>query len=185
MKSSPRSTIGPLEMRSRIVKAALEIIASEGFGAVTAPRLAEEIGLRRPIIYYYFQDIDDIAIEAIRLSYQQLKLTFLRQLDDRGPSQIMWDMLGNAAAPMAEFTALALRKEKFKSVYQEVISDLRATFSEIFHRGGLPGNSASHLDADGYALLIQIASIALGTERKLELSAGHATLKKFLKMLKN
>jgi AcrR family transcriptional regulator len=47
------------KVRAHIVGAASEIVGKEEFAAVIAPRLADHVGLRRSIIYYYFDDMDE------------------------------------------------------------------------------------------------------------------------------
>lgn len=167
------------EVRAHIVRAASEIIGEEGFAAVTAPRLAQRIGLRRPIIYYYFDDMDQIRKAAVRLAYEETKAAALATLSDERPADVLWRIFEQTSAPLSELTNYSLRGESFRPLLAEIMEDLRSTFS-----GAIDAHISEHaLTADlgsaGLAFLIQAVSTALATERRLGLDLGHSTVRQF------
>jgi len=168
------------EVRMRIVRAAAEIIGQEGFAAVTAPRLAEHIGLQRPIIYYYFEDMDQIRIEAVRLAYEETKARALARLSTDKPIDVLWRVFENAAAPLSELTNYSIRGEPFRPLLADIIEDIRSTFSTAIDAYNAARGLCTGLDAAGVAFLIQAVSTAMATERSLGLKAGHSHVRQFL-----
>jgi AcrR family transcriptional regulator len=179
MANGKRKGAADSEVRARIVRAASDIIGREGFDRVTAPRLAADIGLQRPIIYYYFDDMDQIRIAAVRLTYEEAKATAMARLASEPPVDVFWRIFENAAAPLSELTAHALRGGPFRPLLTEIIEDLRSTFGATMQPSGPDARHAGGLDAAGLAFLIQSVSIALATERRLGLSLGHEQVRRF------
>lgn len=60
------------ELRQTILKAASEIIAKEGFEALSMRKLAERIGYSAGSIYLYFRNRDEIAKELSHAGYSRL-----------------------------------------------------------------------------------------------------------------
>lgn len=168
------------EIRPRIIRAALALIENEGFSAVTAPRLATEIGLRRTVIYYYFQDIDQVLIEAVMLAYQESKDEAISSIRTRNAKEVLWDFFSNAAAPLSELIALAIRNERFKAIYTGIIADFRSHIVTAIQHQNAARHAEPELDPESLTLLIQIVSSAIATERRLGLSAGHSGLKDYI-----
>lgn len=58
---------GSEDSRSRIelVEAATRLLARDGVGAITARRVAQEVGLSHQIVHYYFRSMDDLLVAII------------------------------------------------------------------------------------------------------------------------
>ena len=54
------------EVYRKLVQTAVAIIGNEGCQAITASRLAKELGLTRHIVHYYFGTIEDVFIGVIK-----------------------------------------------------------------------------------------------------------------------
>ena len=54
------------ESRAMLIEAAVEIIRTEGYGALSARRLAEKVGLKRQIVHYYFRTIEELLLSVVR-----------------------------------------------------------------------------------------------------------------------
>jgi len=167
------------EVRAHIVRAASEIVGKEGFAAVTAPRLADHVGLRRPIIYYYFDDMDEIRKAAVRLAYDETKSAALLTLANNNPVDVLWRIFERTSAPLSELTNYSLRGESYRPLLAEIMEDLRLTFVSLIevHVAEHPRTVA--LGSAGLACLIQAVSTALATERRLGLDLGHSTVRQF------
>ena len=50
--------------RAQLLLAAAQILCDAGARAVTARRLAEQVGLGRHIVHYYFGTIDELFVDA-------------------------------------------------------------------------------------------------------------------------
>ncbi len=56
----------PRIRRLPAVRAAVEIIGTEGLGAFSMPRLAAEFGVKVPSLYHHFRDRDDVLMAVVR-----------------------------------------------------------------------------------------------------------------------
>ena len=64
-KTTRRLGVESSETRAQLIKLAARLIRDEGCAAVTARRLAEDLGLKRQIVHYYFGTIEDLLIVVI------------------------------------------------------------------------------------------------------------------------
>jgi TetR/AcrR family tetracycline transcriptional repressor len=53
--------------RKSIARAAIELIDRDGYATFTMPRLAAELGIRTPSLYYHFADRAEVLAEVARL----------------------------------------------------------------------------------------------------------------------
>jgi AcrR family transcriptional regulator len=167
------------EVRARIVRAASVIINEEGFAAITAPRLADTIGLRRPIIYYYFDDMDEIRKAAVRFAYGETKAAALLTLPYKNPVDVLWRIFEKTSAPLSELTTYSLRDESYRPLLAEIMEDLRRTFISPIEAQVAERPHTAILGPAGMAFLVQAVSTALATERRLGLDLGHSTVRQF------
>jgi AcrR family transcriptional regulator len=75
--------LSPEQRREQILDVALEIISTEGVGAVSIDAVARRIGVTRPVIYSQFTDTNDI----LRASLKREEQLALAQIIDVIPSQ--------------------------------------------------------------------------------------------------
>ncbi|WP_433045752.1 TetR/AcrR family transcriptional regulator [Dactylosporangium sp. CS-033363] len=54
------------EAQDRILRAAIDTLAAQGFAATTARAIAVSGGFAPGVIYYHFEDLDDLFLAAIR-----------------------------------------------------------------------------------------------------------------------
>lgn len=67
-----RSESALQEDKQRILKAALEIVHSEGFAGLSLRKIASRLGMTPPYIYYYFSNKDELNIEMRRFGFVML-----------------------------------------------------------------------------------------------------------------
>ena len=51
---------------SSMLDAAEVILCEEGYGALTSRRVAERIGVKQRLVYYYFRTMDELIVETFR-----------------------------------------------------------------------------------------------------------------------
>lgn len=67
-----RSQSALQEDKERILKAALEIVHTEGFASLSLRKIASRLGMTAPNIYYYFSNKDELNIEMRRFGFAML-----------------------------------------------------------------------------------------------------------------
>ena len=75
--------LSPEQRREQILDVVLEIISTEGVGAVSIDAVARRIGVTRPVVYSQFTDTNDI----LRASLKREEQLALAQITDAIPSQ--------------------------------------------------------------------------------------------------
>src|ERR1700743_1817780 len=87
------------------------VLREEGYAALTSRRIAEVIGVKQRLVYYYFQTMDDLIVETFRrLSIRELERLRAAAASER-PIRELWNIcIHTSDAPLiSEFTALANR----------------------------------------------------------------------------
>ncbi|AMM21409.1 hypothetical protein AX769_16330 [Frondihabitans sp. PAMC 28766] len=67
-REKPRRRKSPVERRDEIVEAASRLAIGDGLGAVTAKRVAQDLGVVPGLVTHYFSSIDDLVAAAFVLA---------------------------------------------------------------------------------------------------------------------
>ncbi|ADP79525.1 TetR/AcrR family transcriptional regulator [Pseudofrankia inefficax] len=99
------------ETRDRIVAATLQLLAKEGYGAITTRRIGEVAGVKYQLVHYYFASMEDLFIEAFRRGAEENLARLAEIAKGEASLRRFWKIHGDAGASklMAEFVALAQR----------------------------------------------------------------------------
>jgi AcrR family transcriptional regulator len=163
--------------RTLMLEATETILREEGYAALTSRRVADRLGAKQQLVFYYFRTMDELVVEAFRrLAKRELERLEAALAADR-PVHELWDACihkGDARL-IAEFTALAHRNEDLRKEVVELIERLREVHVEAITRasreadGGLAG-----LPAVALSFLASSAALALIRESAIGVSMGHA-----------
>jgi AcrR family transcriptional regulator len=168
------------ETRALLVKAAARLVRDEGCSAVTARRLAEEVGLKRQIVHYYFGTIEDLLIAVIRTGVARIHERLQRALDSAEPDEplrVIWEMGSTVTATIFEFSALAIRREPIRVEIKRYMEQYREIQSRALQR---------HLQLRGIepavppvvtAIVIDSIAHTLAVERAIGVTEGHAKVR--------
>ena len=152
-----------------------EILREEGHAALTSRRIADRIGVKQRLVYYYFRTMDDLIVELFRRSSMR-DLERLREAGatDHTLREIWNTSIGSTDARLiSEFMALANRIDDLKSEVVHFIEESRAiqvaAITAAFQRkSAKPGIAAAAL-----AILATSTALALSREQQLGITAGH------------
>jgi AcrR family transcriptional regulator len=165
------------ESKVRLIEAAVEIIRSEGYGALSARRLAEKVGLKRQIVHYHFGTVEDLLLAVVR-HYGDSGLIRLRAaLESGDPLRAIWETDPDASATTFAFMAMAthspvVRAEMLR--YLDANRDLQIeAIARHFARSGLE----PPVPPIAAAIIVQSISQALAAEAALGARRGHAETK--------
>jgi AcrR family transcriptional regulator len=166
-----------------VLDAAESILLEEGYAELTSRRIADRIGIKQRLVYYYFHTMDDIAVEAFRrLSKRELERLELA-LQAELPLHEVWDVCIHTtdARLISEFMALANRSEGVRREVIHFIERSRALQVEALSRavrekqGGVAG-----LPPVAITLLATSVALALTREAQLGISMGHRELERVI-----
>ncbi|MEW9857023.1 TetR/AcrR family transcriptional regulator [Novosphingobium sp. M1R2S20] len=151
------------------------ILREEGHAALTSRRVAEQIGVKQRLVYYYFRTMDDLIIETFRrLSERELARLSKARASQR-PVREIWDVCIHTtdARLVSQFMALAHR---IPGLAQEVVHFIEESrriqveaLAEALERSG----QSPRLSAAGIALLATSVALAMTREGDLGITTGH------------
>ena len=119
------------ETRTQLVQLAVQILREEGAAAVTAGRLAEQIGLRRHIVHYYFGTIDELFVAVIREEGERTEDWLKAAISTRDPLNLLWEISRNSATIILELTSMAIRRPGIAKEYKIYTERFRQVMAEI------------------------------------------------------
>ncbi|MQY29233.1 TetR/AcrR family transcriptional regulator [Nocardia aurantia] len=162
--------------RTALLDAAERIMMDEGYAAVSSRRLGNTVGVNPALVYYYFENMDNLFIELFRRGADR---SYQRQLDALTSPQPLWSLWEaihdrSHTALTMEFVALANHRKAIRAE----ISDSSRKFRKL------------QLDAvgrilDGYGvrsetrtpetIVLTMSSISrfLRIEEAFDVDAGH------------
>lgn len=152
------------------------ILREEGHAALTSRRVAERIGVKQRLVYYYFRTMDDLVISLFRRMSER-ELTRLEEAAASAqPLRAIWDISLHSTDSrlIAEFMALANRIEGLKREVIRFIERARAVEVEVLERALERVPRMGKLGASGLAITITSLALLLSREQQLGVDAGHA-----------
>ena len=161
------------EVRQRLVELAREIIHEEGCAAVTAGRLAKQVGLGRPTVHYYFGTIEELFVAVIRHEGEEVRKWLAEALKTGNPLRVIWNPSRELVPLTFELIAMAIRSEAIQAEtrrYTELYRDMLTTAIERYLvERGLKTNAPPI----AIGLIVQGLSQALAGDSACGVSAGH------------
>lgn len=161
------------ESRSMLIEAAVEIIRTEGYGALSARRLAEKVGLKRQIVHYYFRTIDELLLATVR-HYGDRGLAVLSETMRDDPLRAIWEVQADASATTFAFMAMATHRPAVKKEvlrYMDKFRRLQTTaITDYYASRGV----RTSVPPVAMAIILQSVSQALSAEASLGCTRGHA-----------
>lgn len=176
-KMGPNRRMGPpgSENWHAMLDGAEFILREEGHAQLTSRRIAEQIGVKQRLVYYYFHTMDDLVVALFhRLSEREMERL---RAAVQGPNALreIWDTtIGSTDARLiTEFMALANRIDPLKSQVIRFIEESRAIEVEAVRTALARRPSASSLPAPALAIIATSVALALTREARLGISSGH------------
>jgi AcrR family transcriptional regulator len=104
-------------MRDKILDATAEIMLNEGYAAATSRRVAEQVGVQRALLYYYFPTMDDLYLAVLRRGTEATLDSQRRALASDRPLHTLWDLTVDprGAGLLMEFMALGNHRKVIRA----------------------------------------------------------------------
>jgi AcrR family transcriptional regulator len=172
--------------RKALLDAAMHLMVTEGYAAVTSRRVAAQAGLKPQLVHYYFRTMDDLFIALVRRGAEQNLARQARALASPRPLRALWEFSSDPGGTTLtmEFSALANHR---KAIRAEL-----AAHAEEFRR--LQSRVLSHV-MEGYeidpalfpaeAILVLMIAVSqiLVIEETLGVTTGHAEMRALVERL--
>lgn len=176
-KPGPARRMGPRgsEVWHTMLDGAEAILREEGHAELTSRRIAERIGVKQRLVYYYFHTMDDLVVAL----FQRLSERELARLNDALESEHalreIWNTnVGSTDARLiSEFMALANRIDALRAEVVHFIEAARAIEIEAIETALKRKAAKSDIPAPALAIIASSVALALTRERQLGVSSGH------------
>jgi len=153
-----------------------DILREEGYAALTSRAVAERIGVKQRLVYYYFATMDQLIVETFRrLAVRELE-RMRGMLATPRPLRELWDVCIHTtdARLISEFMALANRSEGLRAEVIAFIEQSRAIQVEALTAALAARGRGAGMAPVGLVMLATSAALSLTREAELGVTAGHA-----------
>lgn len=154
------------------------ILRDEGYGSLTSRRIAERVGVKQRLVYYYFQTMDEVIVEAFkRMSERELERMRNMASSDH-PLRALWDVCINTTDSrlVSEFMALSHRIDELRQEVVHFIEESRRIQTRAIELALTNAGSTAPIDPDGLALLATGVSLAMTRECAIGVHTGHGAI---------
>jgi AcrR family transcriptional regulator len=176
MAATRRMGLENSSSRAALMDGVEAVMREDGYAALTARAVAERVGLKHQLVYYYFQTMDDLLLATYRRHIDRVRERTQQAFRQPRPLHTFWDVCSNPhdARLNMEFMALANHNDAIRA---ETIA-----FGEEIRRVGL-AEAAARINATAIgremfsplAVTQSIAAIGntVGIEGALGIEGGH------------
>lgn len=176
-KLGPTRRMGPRgsEVWHTMLDGAEAILREEGHAELTSRRIAERIGVKQRLVYYYFHTMDDLVVAL----FQRLSERELARLNDALRSEHalreIWDTnVGSTDARLiSEFMALANRIDDLRAEVVHFIESARAIEIKAIEAALKRKGVKNDISSPALAIIASSVALTLTRERQLGVSSGH------------
>ena len=159
--------------RTMLIEAAVDVIRNEGYGALSARRLAEKVGLKRQIVHYYFRTVDDLLLAVVRY-YGDLGLRHFATVLPEDPLRVLWEVQADESATAFAFMAMATHRHEIKKEVLRYMDEFRKLQSKAISTYFKSRGIDAAIPPVAVAIIIQSISQGLAAEASLGAKLGHA-----------
>lgn len=161
---------------SSMLDAAEEILCEEGYGALTSRRVAERIGVKQRLVYYYFRTMDELIVETFRRLSIREKERMSKALNAERPLREIWDVCVKTSDTrlVSEFMALANRVEGLRVEVRSYIEESRRMQVFALAKAMAGREQADVAPPIAAAIFATSAALAMHREAELGIRTGHA-----------
>ncbi|PLK27065.1 TetR/AcrR family transcriptional regulator [Novosphingobium sp. TH158] len=151
------------------------ILREEGHAALTSRRVAERIGVKQRLVYYYFRTMDDLVVSLFRRMAERQELRLSEAAAQPRPLRALWDISLHSTDSrlIAEFMALANRIEGLKREVVHFIESARRIETEVLAQVMDRVPQARNMGPASMAVTITSLALLLSRESQLGVDLGH------------
>jgi AcrR family transcriptional regulator len=159
-----------------MLDAAETILQDRGYGELTSRSVAEKIGVKQRLVYYYFHTMDDLIVETFRrLALREIARCEQALASDHSLRE-MWNVFAAAADTklVSEFMALANRSHALRLEVTSHIEITRKLQISALEKALAGTGRAAVLAPSAAVIFANAAALAVQREAALGIRTGHA-----------
>ncbi|MFN8025786.1 MAG: helix-turn-helix domain-containing protein [Acidimicrobiia bacterium] len=172
--------------RVALIDAALQLMAEEGYAAVTSRKVAAKAGLKPQLVHYYFRTMDDLFLALLQRGAEQNMERQARALRSPQPVRALWEMLTDPAGAMLtqEFSALANHRKDIRAEYATLADRFRQQQEDMLKPVLADyGIDPQQFPTDALLLMLHGISRILVLEEQMGVERGHESARRLVEDL--
>lgn len=179
MVSNRRRAAPDSEMHGHLIDAAEAIIREQGHGALTARTLADRLSLKRQIVHYYFESMDELLVQVVRRNSDRALAALEEPAMQADPLRAIWRMSNDRdmAVLALELAALAARRPAVRAVVREAAEAARAAQTRVLQQHLAARGLAPAIDPEVATIVLASLSYTMVQEDAVGITAGHGKLR--------
>lgn len=165
-----------------MLDAAERILCDEGYGALTSRSIADRVGVKQRLVYYYFRTMDELIVETFhRLAEREIE-RLEKAVEADHPLREVWDVYVHTTDTrlVSEFMALANRIEPLRREVKQFVEQSRALEVKVLTRAMSASKGDEAMPAIAAAILATSAALAIHREAEIGITAGHDEVMKVI-----
>lgn len=158
-----------------MLDAAEVLIREEGYGAATARKIAERVGMKHQAVFYYFGSQDDLLTEVFRRAAKVQRDRLKTALQTDKPIRAMWDIHRDPDVTRftLEFMALANHNDTIRAEIARNAEEIRQLESKAVEQHLRERGIEPRLSPQLVSVLTNALARLLVQEATLGIHAGH------------
>jgi AcrR family transcriptional regulator len=173
--------------RLRLIEAAHDLLAEEGYQSFSARRIAERAELKPQLVHYYFRSMEEMVVAVFQRATANYFRLHDEALSSRYPLRAVWRLDRNnpEAKRMTEFIALSKRFGALRALMRESGENFRRRQTQSIERifAGRDVDPRYNIKPHGLAMLMSAAARNFVLEDEVNISLGHSELEAFIATL--
>ena len=159
-----------------MIGAAEHILRDRGYGELTSRSVAEHIGVKQRLVYYYFRTMDELIVETFKqLAVREIE-RFQEALETNHSPRAIWRVLAQTEDTklVSEFMALANRSDALREQVTLHIEESRKLQVAAMEKSLKATGKPLALAPVATVILASATALALHREAGLGVTSGHA-----------
>jgi AcrR family transcriptional regulator len=158
-----------------MLDAAEEILSEEGYGALTSRNIADRIGVKQRLVYYYFRTMDELIVETFRRLAVREKERLSEALEAGHPLREVWNVYVETTDTrlVSEFMALANRIDDLRAEVKDFIEESRSLQVAALEQAIAASGAGHTLPPAAAAFFATSAALAMHREAAIGIDSGH------------
>lgn len=162
--------------RQRLIEAASDILADEGYAAFTARRIAARAELKPQLVHYYFRSMEEMVVTVFQRTSEIYHKLHEAALTSERPLRALWELNSNMpeARNVLEYGALAKQYPKLRDEMRKSGQDYRALQIAAIERVYADhGHTNPKISAPALATLMSAVARTMVMENQVGMDTAH------------
>ena len=168
--------------RAALMDAVEAVMREDGYAALTARRVAERAGLKHQLVFYYFENMDELLLAAYRRHIGRYRETMEQALRSDRPLHAFWAVNSDArdAALNMEFLAMSNHNEAVRAETVRFGEEFRRMGVEQVGRSMQAVPTMGTLPPAGVLMAINYIGSLLALETAIGISGAHSEIRELV-----